>query len=41
MDKALAPGNAYTALASHGPAGADDFNTYHADRGSFELELEL
>ncbi len=39
MDKALAPGNTYTALASHGPDGADDFNTYHADRGSFQLEL--
>lgn len=39
MDKALAPGNTYTALASHGPDGANDFNAYHADRGSFELEL--
>lgn len=39
MDKALAPGNTYTALASHVPDGADDFNTYQADRGSFRLEL--
>ena len=39
MDKALETGTTYTALASHGPDGANDFTTYHADRGSFQLEL--
>lgn len=39
MDKPLVPGNTYLVLVAHGPDGADDFTTYHANRGSFELEL--
>jgi hypothetical protein len=39
LDKPLAAGNTYTVLVAHGPDGADDFTTYHANRGSFELEL--
>jgi hypothetical protein len=38
-DKPLAPGNSYTVVVSHGPDGADNFGEYHADRGSFEMEL--
>jgi hypothetical protein len=39
LDKPLAAGNSYLVLLAHGPDGADDFSTYHANRGSFELEL--
>lgn len=39
LDKPLAAGNTYLVLVAHGPDGADDFTTYHANRGSFELEL--
>lgn len=38
-DKPLVPGNTYTVIVSHGPDGADNFGDYHADRGSFEMEL--
>lgn len=39
MDKPLVPGNTYKVIVAHGPDGADDLGTYHATRGSFEMEL--
>jgi hypothetical protein len=39
MDKPLVPGNSYKVIVAHGPNGADDFGTYHATRGSFEMDL--
>ena len=38
-DKPLSRGNSYTVLVAHGRNGADDFSSYHAARGSFEMEL--
>lgn len=39
MDKPLEPGTTYTVIVAYGPDDADDFGTYHATRGSFEMEL--
>ncbi len=39
LDKPLILGETYLVLVAHGPDGAADFTTYHANRGSFELEL--
>ncbi|MEX2445518.1 MAG: DOMON domain-containing protein [Alkalispirochaeta sp.] len=39
LDKPLIPGETYLVLVAYGPDGAADFTTYHANRGSFELEL--
>ena len=39
MDKPLEVGASYRVIVAYGPDGADDFGTYHATRGSFEMEL--
>ncbi len=39
MDKPLSPGNTYTIIAAYGPDGKDDFGSYHATRGSADIEL--
>ena len=38
-DKALAAGGSYKMIAAAGPDGKDDFGTYHAKRGSTQIEL--
>lgn len=39
LDKPLDPGQEYRILAAYGPDGADDFTTYHADRGTGRLQI--
>lgn len=39
MDKPLEVGSTYKVIVAYGPDDADDFGTYHATRGSFEMEL--
>lgn len=38
-DRPLVPGNGYRVLLAHGPAGADDFRTYHGGRAAVEIQL--
>ena len=38
-DKKLEPGRKYKIIASHGPDEKDDFGSYHATRGSAEINL--
>ncbi len=38
-DRPLRPGSTYRVIVAHGPNGADNFDAYHAARGSFEMEL--
>lgn len=37
MDNPLVPGREYPILVAYGPDGADDFTTYHANRGTGRL----
>lgn len=39
MDRPLALGKRYRILLAHGPKGADDFTTYHADRGAVWVDF--
>ena len=40
FDKPLEPGKSYKVIYAYGPAGKDDFGSYHTKtRGSFELTL--
>lgn len=39
LDRVLTPGNTHKMLAAHGPNDADDFGTYHGERGSAEITL--
>ena len=39
LDRVLTPGNKHKMLAAHGLNGADDFGTYHGERGSAEITL--
>ena len=39
LDKALSAGGSYKMIAAAGPDGKDDFGTYHAKRGSVQIEL--
>jgi hypothetical protein len=38
-DQPLSPGSTHTAIFAYGPDGADDYTTYHAARGSLEIDL--
>lgn len=39
LDKKLVPGQTYKIIAAYGPNGKDDYGSYHAGRGSGEIEL--
>ena len=39
LDKPLTPGSSYKIIVAHGPDDTDDFGTYHASRGSINVEL--
>lgn len=39
LDKPLIPGSRYKMIMARGPDGADDFGTYHGNRGAVEVTL--
>lgn len=39
LDNVLVPGESYSVIVAHGQNGADDFSSYHANRGRFRMTI--